>query len=160
MQLTMVRDLTDAPEPPPGRPGVVIRPIEESDLAAVGRLYGACYPAGEVGDEAEAVADVRASWRGEYGAWSREASLLAEVGGRLVAAVLVVDRPPWDDAADLVFVIDLFTEPARRQRGLGEVLVRTSLAAVDRERVVGLRVDSENAAAVSLYRKLGFRERS
>jgi ribosomal protein S18 acetylase RimI-like enzyme len=160
MQLTMARDLTGAPEPPPGRPGVVIRPIEESDLAAVGRLYWSCYPAGEVGDEAEAVADVRASWRGEYGAWLHEASLLAEVNGRLAAAILVVDRPPWDDVADLVFVIDLFTEPARRRRGLGEALVRTALAAVDRDRVVGLRVESENDAAVSLYRTLGFHERA
>lgn len=38
-------------------------------------------------------------------------------------------------------------------------LVRTALASVDADRVVGLRVQSDNTAAVSLYRKLGFRER-
>ncbi|MCK0112512.1 GNAT family N-acetyltransferase [Ornithinimicrobium sp. F0845] len=137
-----------------------MRPIGECDLEGVGRLYAAAFPGGEVGDEATAIADVRASWDGEYGEWLPSASLLAEVDGRAAAAILVVDSPPWDDVSDLVFIIDLFTDPAHRGRGLGELLVRSALAAVEPGRVVGLRVEDENEGAVRLYRRLGFRERS
>lgn len=158
-QLTLVRmPAAGSPGPVPEGPGR-LRAIEEADLEAVGRLYAASYPADVVGDEAAAVADIRASWAGEYGTWLHEASLLVELDRQPVAAVLTVDRPPWDDVADLVFVIDLFTHPDYRGQGLAERLVRAALAAVGPDRVVGLRVESDNEPAVRLYRRLGFRER-
>jgi len=155
MQLTLVREAGPAGPAPDG-----VRPIGEADLDAVGRLYAASFPVEVVGDEAAAIADVRASWDGEYGVWLPSASLLAEVDGRAVAAILVVDSPPWEDVSDLVFIIDLFTDPTQRGRGLGELLVRSALAAVDPGRVVGLRVEDENEGAVRLYRRLGFQERA
>lgn len=155
MQLTLVRE-----SGPRAALAEGVRPIREDDLDAVGRLYAAAHPGGEVGDEAAAVADIRASWDGEYGEWLPAASLLAEAGGRPVAAVLVVDAPPWEDVADLVFIIDLFTDLAHRGRGLGELLVASALAAVEPGRTVGLRVESDNETAVRLYRRLGFRERT
>lgn len=159
MQLTLISE--------PGRnvsagalpPGAVARPIEEADLDRLGHLYWASYPRGEVGTLADAVADVQASWDGEYGRWVHDASLLVEEEGAPVAAVLVVDRPPWPDVSDLVFIIDIFTDAGRRGRGFAAHLMAASLSAVDPARAVGLRVESENAAAVRLYDKLGFRLR-
>jgi ribosomal protein S18 acetylase RimI-like enzyme len=113
-----------------------------------------------VGHAADAVAEIRASWDGAYGAWVPEASLLAEYDGALAAAILTVDSLPWEDVADLVFIIDLFTVSALRGRGIGRLLVRTALAAIGASREVGLRVDSENESAVRLYRTLGFRDRT
>lgn len=136
-----------------------MRRIGEADLESVGRLYAVCWSASAVGDETAAITEIRAAWHGEYGVWLRDCSLIAELDGRPIAAVLVVDLPPWDDVSDLVFVIDLFTEPDHRRRGLGEALLAASLNAIDTDRIVGLRVDSENTAAVSLYRKLGFGDR-
>jgi ribosomal protein S18 acetylase RimI-like enzyme len=159
VQLTLIRvPEAGSPGPVPDGPGR-LRPIGEADLEAVGRLYAASYPTDLVGDEAAAVEDIRASWAGEYGTWLHEASLLVELGGQPVAAVLTVDRPPWDDVADLAFVIDLFTHPDHRGRGLAGRLVRAALAAVGPDRVVGLRVESDNGPAVRLYRRLGFRDR-
>jgi [ribosomal protein S18]-alanine N-acetyltransferase len=161
MQLTLVREPTI---PGPARlppEGIHVRVIEEGDLEAVGRLYySAGYPDDAVDEEADAVAEIRASWDGAYGAWAHGASLLAEHDGALVAAVLTVDSPPWDDVADLVFIIDLFTAPALRGRGIAGALMRTALAAVAASREVGLRVDSENEPAVRLYHTLGFRDRT
>jgi hypothetical protein len=115
MQLTLVRDLVGSLRPAAARPDVAIRPVAESDLEAVGRLYWSCLPAGEADDEAEAIADVRASWRGEYGTWLRDASLLAEVDGQPLAAVLVVDAPPRNRRlrGRLDFVADLQTGVCR-----------------------------------------------
>lgn len=157
MQLTLIREVGASPPVPGTEEGrTPVRPILERDLDAVGRLYAASYPSGEVGDEAEAIADVRASWDGAYGAWLQECCLLAEQDGAPVAAILVVDAPPWDDVSEMVFIIDLFTDPTHRGHGLGGRLVRSALASTEVGRIVGLRVESDNEAAVHLYRKLGF----
>ena len=53
----------------------------------------------------------------------------------------------------------LMVAPALRRRGLGRALVREAVALAQRERRVGsvtLHVDSNNAAALGLYRSLGF----
>ena len=162
VQLTLIRGrfAEEAVEPrhPAGGLAVSVRRIDEADLESVGRLYATCYSPIRVADEAAAIADMQAGWRGQYGAWLPDCSLVAELDGRPVAAVLVVDSPPWDDVSDLVFIIELFTDPGHQRRGLGEALLTASLNAVDADRIVGLRVDSDNVAAVSLYRKLGFGE--
>ncbi|MGO0575874.1 N-acetyltransferase family protein [Ornithinimicrobium panacihumi] len=166
MQLTLIRP-AGTPAPPGAEPGIapaddeahavpMVRPILERDLEAVGRLYHRASPDGEVGDLQEAVDDIRASWAGDYGSWLPGASLLAEVRDEPVAAVLTVDSPPWDDVADLVFIIDLFTHPDHRGRGLASLLVELAVAAVDPARDIGLRVESDNAPAVAIYRRLGF----
>lgn len=160
MQLTMIWKAGTRPSVDTVPDSVVVRPIEDTDLEAVGRLYWASYPKGEVGEEADAIADVRASWDGEYGTWLHQGSLLAQEDGSPIAAVLTVDAPPWDDVSELIFVIDLLTDPAHRGRGIGELLVAAAVAATDPARVVGLRVESENEPAVRLYRKLGFRDRN
>lgn len=160
MQLTLTRKAGTPPRAPGLPASVVVRPIQQADLEAVGRLYWASYPEGEVGDVADATADVRSSWDGEYGTWLHQASLLAEKNGSPIAAILTVDGPPWDDVSDLIFIIDLFTDPTHRRCGVGEMLVAAALSGLDPAPVVGLRVESDNEPAVRLYRKLGFRDRT
>ncbi|MEO6821170.1 MAG: GNAT family N-acetyltransferase, partial [Candidatus Nanopelagicales bacterium] len=58
---------------------------------------------------------------------------------------------PWDDVSDGPFVIDLFTDPAHRRRGLATWLLSEAirrLPAVAPDGVVGLRVKANNAAAL------------
>jgi ribosomal protein S18 acetylase RimI-like enzyme len=53
----------------------------------------------------------------------------------------------------------LMVAPVLRRRGIGRALVREAVALAQRERRVGsvtLHVDSSNAAALGLYRSLGF----
>ncbi len=136
------------------------REMVESDLDAVGRTYFESSPAGTVGALADAVQDVRASWRGEYGRWVPAGCLL--VPGpqhEVLAAILTVQDPPWPDVSDHFFIIDLFTHPRHRGRGLGGLLVQTAVAALQ-DRPVGLRVESTNTTAVALYEKHGFARRS
>lgn len=144
-------------EPPERAEGVGIRPIsrDPESIERIGRLYFRSYPDGEVGTCEGAVADVEATSTGEYGAWVPDACLVAEEGGEPVGAILVTDKPPWDDVEDLTFIVDLFVAPDKRGRGIADALVGAALAAVG-GREVGLRVESENAAARRIYERHGF----
>ena len=78
--LTLIRpaapvDVVSAP------PGVVLRPPSADDIVALGRLYFASYGPGIASvSEHEAIADIRASFDGRYGALNR-----ASVGWRVRA---------------------------------------------------------------------------
>ena len=146
---------------PPERPeGVCIRRVSQDreSIERIGRLYFRSYPDGVAGTCEEAVADVEATSAGDYGTWVPEACLVAEEGGEPVGAILVTDNPPWDDVEGLTFIIDLFVAPGKRGRGIGGALVDAALAAVG-DREVGLRVESENAAARRIYERHGFAAR-
>ena len=156
MQLTLLRRPA-ASSLLPDQPGIVIRPVAAADIPALADLFVKCSPEYSATEPDEARSSVVAAWCGEYGKWRRSASMLAEVEGDLCGAVFVVDDPPWEDVAGLAFVIDLFVAPSRRGQGLAERLLRSSLATMAHE-VVGLRVDSDNIAAVPLYLRLGFAE--
>ena len=147
-------------EPPERLEGVCIRRISQDreSIERIGRLYFRSYPDGEAGTCEEAVADVEATSVGDYGTWVPEACLVAEEGGEPVGAILVTDNPPWDDVEGLTFIIDLFVAPGKRGRGIGGALVGAALAAVG-DREVGLRVESEKAAARRIYERHGFAAR-
>ena len=66
-----------------------------------------------------------------------------------------LSSPPWDDVEGLTFIVYLFVAPDKRGRGIGYALVGAALAAVG-GREVGLRVESENAAARKIYERHGF----
>jgi N-alpha-acetyltransferase 10/11 len=137
-----------------------VRSVRPTDVAALGRLYVEAYDPGVAcATLEEAVADMRASFGGEYGELLEMASPVATLDAELVAAVLTVRRAPWEDTPDCPFIIEAFTDRAHRRRGLGRALVTYVLAEVARRREshVALRVAADNVAARELYRSLGFR---
>lgn len=142
----------------PAVPGVVLRPPAVEDAVALGKLYFEAYDAGvAAATEREALEDIELTFAGEYGVLAPSLSRLAWDGDRLVGALLVVERAPWPDTPDCPFVIELFTAPEHRRRGLARALLAGVLAVTDR-REVALRVSADNGPALALYRDLGFRD--
>jgi ribosomal protein S18 acetylase RimI-like enzyme len=140
--------------------GFTVRPPAEGDAGRLGQLYfDAGVPYANLAHAEAAVEEILAFFRGEFGDFWPDASGVVEHDGRLVAALLAVHRAPWDDTPDGPFITDLFTDPGFRRRGLGRVLMARCLAAVHRSarQWVALRVESDNAPAVHLYRSFGFR---
>lgn len=156
--------LSEPGPPDPVPPGYRTRPCRRADTTALARLYFEAYEPGQAcASVAEAVADIEATWAGEYGELWPEASLVAPAtapDGGLAGAVLVVRRAPWSDTPDCPFVIELFTARADRRRGLARGLLRATLGVVADagHHQLALRVAADNTAALALYRSLGFRE--
>jgi ribosomal protein S18 acetylase RimI-like enzyme len=164
VQLTLARALDPATAPAASRcpEGYATRPCDGSDVTALAALFFAsCQGRDEAVTRQRAEQEMRASFDGEFGELWLEASLVAhDPAGRLVSSIQVVRRAPWADTPPGPFVIELFTAPAARRQGLGRRLLTESLRAVSRspaaESVIGLRVESENTTAVTLYRRVGF----
>jgi GNAT superfamily N-acetyltransferase len=79
--------------------------------------------------------------------------------GELVAAVMTVNRTPWEGDPSCPFIIEAFTAPEHRRAGLATTLLVTAATAVSaHDRSIALRVDDTNTDAIRLYEKLGFRE--
>ncbi|WP_432641423.1 GNAT family N-acetyltransferase [Arthrobacter polaris] len=96
---------------------------------------------------------------GKYGNFLPEASHVAlDEAGRIVAAVLVVERALGNDTPDAPFIIELITDREHRRRGLAEDLVLATLDTLFNEgqKDVALRVESTNSAALALYLSLDF----
>lgn len=137
----------------------VVRSVTSADVEPLGQLYFDSYPPGLACSSVDgAVADIEMTLDGEYGQLWPRASLVVTRESRLVAAVLTVRRPPWPDTPNCPFVVELFTAPQFRRRGLARHLVRNVLAAAGRsvKPSVALRVADENDTALRLYRSLGF----
>jgi ribosomal protein S18 acetylase RimI-like enzyme len=162
VQLTLVRplDLASRPTAYPCPDGYSVRPTEPADIEALAALYLAAYPPTEgAATLPQATAELAASFAGEFGPLWLDLSLVArDTEQQPVSAIQVVRRAPWDDTPPGPFVIELFTSPDHRRRGLGRHLLTEALrgATESAETVIGLRVESENGPAVSLYRDLGF----
>lgn len=157
--VTLIRRIDAAPSPAEPPAGLAMRSSRPADLAALGALYFAAYDPGIACDTLEeAVADVAASFAGEYGEYWPEASPVVTSGGRIVNAVMTVRRAPWDDTPDCPFIIELFTARDHRRRGLGRLAVTSCMRTVAAagEQAVALRVAVDNRAALALYRSLGF----
>jgi ribosomal protein S18 acetylase RimI-like enzyme len=108
---------------------------------------------------AAALADMEATFAGEYGRLWLAASLVAEAAnGTLASIVQVVTHAPWPDVPDSPFIIEAFTRPEYRRSGLARTLLIHSLrvAAEAEHDAVGLRVMSENKAALAMYESLDF----
>jgi ribosomal protein S18 acetylase RimI-like enzyme len=160
-QLTLVAEAVAASARPLAD-GFDVRAPRPADAAELGQLYFDCQvPGADLASVGEAIEEIGAFFRGEFGEFWPAASGVIETGGRLVAALLAVHRAPWDDTPDCPFITDLFTDPAGRRRGFGRALVvraLTEASATTRPRVA-LRADSENVPALRLYESLGFRPR-
>lgn len=150
---TFMRAALPPSQPGAGVPGVrLFRPTDE---AALGPLMQRAYR-GTVDDEGEtvedAIAEVRKTLAGDYGAFMPGCSMVAERDSRVVSATLVthlVGQP---------FVAFAFTDPECQGQGLAGGCIRAAMARLrsQGERELGLMVTLANARAVSLYTRLGF----
>lgn len=137
-----------------------VRPCSEPDVGGLASVYFGAYEPGVASASLEeATDDIEACFRGEYGELWREASLLAETGKEIGAAVLTVRRAPWPDVPDCPFLIEVFTAPEYRRQGLARHLMIRSMRQAQKagEKAVSLRVLSTNRPARRLYESLGFR---
>lgn len=139
--------------------GYAVRPCTPEDASALARLYFAAYPPGVAcATLDEARADIAATFSGEYGELWLAASPLVFCDDALVAAVLTVRRASWEDAPACPYLIEAFTAPDQRRRGLARAAVVTAVAELFAagERQVALTVAAENGPALALYRAVGF----
>ncbi|MER2600479.1 MAG: GNAT family N-acetyltransferase [Caldilineales bacterium] len=138
--------------------GYVLRAMTKADIARCAQLYVAAYPRDIVADLAEAEAEMAATEAGDYGLLALTLSCLVEEEGEPVAALMTVEPAPWPDTPSGPFIIELFTHPVHRRRGLGRAaLLWTAQAAqAQGKHTLALRVDAQNAAALRLYTALGF----
>lgn len=138
------------------------RSLVPSDLQAVGSLYFSAYDPGVAcATVGAAVADIAASFAGEYGPVNLPSSLVAlDAQDELVGAILVVDRAPWPDTPTCPFIIELFSARQHRRRGVASALVRemTRHLSASGDNQVALRVADDHGAARTLYEQLGFCE--
>ncbi|MDJ0315956.1 MULTISPECIES: GNAT family N-acetyltransferase [Arthrobacter] len=136
------------------------RTVLETDIPRLGELYFTAYDAGLAGESIEvALADIQASMAGKYGRFLPEASHVAlDDQGKIVAAVLVVERAIGEDTPDAPFIIELITDRGHRRQGLAEDLVLATLDTLFNEGQsdVALRVEATNSAALALYLSLDF----
>jgi ribosomal protein S18 acetylase RimI-like enzyme len=116
-----------------------------------------------VGDWGRVYRTVRASFRGELVdpldvlvmlllPWVRV--LVAEDGGELVGTTIVIPAPLSRSA--LISTVGVI--PAYRRQGVARALMAAAERAADGRRL-RLDVYADNAAALALYRSLGYRER-
>jgi ribosomal protein S18 acetylase RimI-like enzyme len=135
---------------------VSIRPATEADRDVLRELWEAFQ--GELGvpdwwDESwdEAWADLSRGIAGE------SLVLLAELDGDAVGYAVAAHRRP-----KAVYLHDIYVRPHARRRGIAKALIGEIVAeaAARGAQVMLLSVDSVNADARNVYRRLGFAERS
>ena len=158
---TLVLDLSDWRPPlvDGEATGPTLRRPLRRDVPEIGELYFASYePRVGAASMEDAVADIESSWDGAYGELWQEASVVAELDGRIVGVLLVVREAPWEGTPTGPFIIELFVSPTHRRRGLARrLLIRGIETLADSgAESVGLRVLVDNEPAVALYRSLGF----
>jgi GNAT superfamily N-acetyltransferase len=134
-----------------------VRRSEPADIDQLAALYFASYqPRDVVATQQVARAEMAGSFAGDFGELWLDLSVVACDPRRLVSAIQVVRRAPWEDTPPGPFVIELFTSPHHRRQGRHLLTEAIRGATEAGETVIGLRVESENPAAVTLYRDLGF----
>ena len=108
----------------------------------------------------QARTEIHQAFGGGYGELIPAACLVATTCGQVAGLVLTVRRAPWPDTPSGPFIIDLFTTPAHRRRGLARYLLHQAMAGTQppEETVIGLRVEIDNTTAQHLYRSAGFHD--
>ena len=135
------------------------RSCTPEDVNALGALYFDAYEPGVASTTLEeAVADIAASYAGEYGEVLPEASLVTVKDEQVIGAIMIVRRAPWPDVPDCPFVIELFTDRAFRRKGVARSLMLAAMHSLSQsgESRLALRVNDANASALGLYESLGF----
>ncbi len=139
---------------------VQLQPLDPKLTGELAEAYFSAYPTGVACNTLdEAAQEIRDTFAGEYGILRQDASAMAVLDGRVVGAVLVVERSIWDADLDGPFIIDLFVDSVARRTGLGRALVQhaASQCAAAGDKHLSLRVgEGTSPAAHALYRSLGF----
>ena len=155
-----------APLPVPAVPGglgpgyriISVREVEPDLLAeAFAYAYGPqAFPLGA----SQARAEIQEAFDGGFGQLIPAASLVAITSGQVAGVVMTVRRAPWPDIPSGPFIIDLFSTPGHRRRGVARYLLHRAMANArpPDETVIGLRVEIDNAPAQRLYRSAGFHD--
>ncbi len=130
-----------------------VRRIEDADVAGVAEIEAAAFPpAHSPGAALPATPEERV--RDELARpWTRAWVARSEDAAAPVVGYLVC----WH-VADELHILQVATARSERRRGIGRALVEHVLAyaAAERVRLVLLEVRRSNAAAIALYRRVGF----
>ncbi len=134
-----------------------IRAAEPADVAALMRLKRLLAKAE---DSLHAVRAGAADWlRDGFGPHPGFCAYVAEVGGAVVGMATCSRRTitGWD--GPVVFLQDLFVEPAHRRHGIAAALMArvAALASEIGSPIVELTVRADNVAAQTFYSRAGFR---
>lgn len=130
----------------PNMPDVVLRHATVDDLDALVRLENRSFDEDRIS---------RRSFR-RFIEQPRDRLIVAELDGELAGYCLVL----MNAATRLARIYSIAVSPAARGRGLGEQLIRAAERdAVEADRIVmRLEVREDNAGAIALYRRLGYRQ--
>lgn len=138
-------------------------PLDRRHRELVADLYLASYPphigAADIG---EALAEMDATFAGDFGQRIFDASLVALRSGQAVGSIQVVHRSPWDQDLDCPFIIELFVRPGAREHGIARSLLTRAADACQRlgETQIALRTSDDGGtspAAFHLYDLAGMR---
>ena len=127
-------------------PEITLRPATPKDLDALVRLEQQCFTEDRLS---------RRSFR-RFLDMPQDRLIVAEHGGRLLGYCLVL----MNAATRLARIYSIAVSPEARGQGLGERLVRQAeQEAAEAGRIVmRLEVREDNAGAINLYRRLGYRQ--
>ena len=125
---------------------VMLRQAHASDLDALVQLENRCFTEDRIS---------RRSFR-RFLEMPRDRLVVAELNGELVGYCLVL----MNAATRLARIYSIAVSPVARGRGVGERLVREAeKEAVEADRIImRLEVREDNIGAISLYRRLGYRQ--
>lgn len=161
MQLTLVGDVStiikyhrDIPT------SYLIKKLEPKDQSQLALLYLDSYSRDIVADLEASEEEIGKTFLNEYGQLSYELSCVTLIENRIVSSILTVDETPWPDTPPGPFIIEVMTHPLHRRFGLAQAgicWVAKNTQTNNKHRL-GLRVESGNLAAMTLYRKIGLRE--
>lgn len=155
-EMKLERPVPAAPDAGPG----TLRPIRPEDEPALARLHRAAYHGRfdrylfleEEDEERDSAREVHQLLHGRWGEPEPNGSVVLDVEGRPVAAVIAVRR------AEGVLIADVAVDPSYQGRGVGRRVLAASLArlfAAGAGRVY-LNVTEGNTRAQRLYASLGF----
>lgn len=151
MAMDLGRDGAASPTAEIEPTGLCLRPVGPAELDEVAALSAACF------DEEAAAA--RAFLEGCLAEPGREQYTVMAPSGAIGLAA-VQRKPPADGEGAEAMIFGVGLRPELRGRGLGRALMRTVLGMLRARGIerVALEVDDTNAAALALYRSLGFVE--
>jgi len=135
-----------------------LRAVHQTDEPALAELYYHVYAPEIIQSRDEARNELRLTFEGAYGQLLPELSPVALWNDALVGSVLTVAQAPWADTPQGLFIIEVMTHADHRRRGIARASLvwAAKRASLSGHKTIGLRVESENTAAVNLYSSLGF----